>query len=96
MSAFSRELDHFMQFSSELGLRFGESEAAGGRGIPPGALIHQVYLMEDHLRGLGTFEDLRDVYEIVAEAIFHFLLSNLGRPMVGANSANTDQALKAI
>lgn len=91
--AFFREVDHFSVFSSQLGRFFGRPEPAGGPVIPDGELLKQVYLIDTILRAQGEFSKLDDLYEIAAEALYHFLLTDSGRPLVGVDATNTDRAL---
>lgn len=87
--AFFKELDHYLKHSSELPARLGEPTLD----IPDGSLVKQVYLVGGGLRGIGTIPEPPDLYEITAEAIYHFLLTNIGMPLVGTDATNTDRAL---
>lgn len=94
--AFFREVDHFCRFSSELAGYFGRPPENGGPTIPDGDLIKQIYVIDNQLRGKGSITSITDMYEIVAEAMFHFTLSNVGMPLVGVDATNTDRALAEL
>ena len=94
--AFFREVDHFCRFSSHLGRFFGRPVENGGPEIPDGDLIKQIYVIDNKLRGKGEISSISDMYEIAAEAMFHFTLSNVGRPLVGVDATNTDRALAEL
>ena len=91
--AFFREVDHFCRFSSHLGRYFGRPYENGGPDIPDGDLLKQVYVIDNTLRGKTEISSIGDMYEIAAEAMYHFTLTNVGMPLVGVDATNTDRAL---
>lgn len=94
--AFFREMDHFCRFSSRLAPYFGLPVEAGGPEIPDGHLLKQVYLIDNRLRGKSEISSVADMYEVAAEAMFHFTSSDIGRPLIGVNATNTDRALEEL
>ena len=94
--AFFREIDHFCRFSSQLGHYFGRPYENGGPNIPDGDLLKQVYVIDNTLRGKTEISAIEDMYEIAAEAMFHFTLTDVGMPLVGVDATNTDRALAQL
>ncbi len=91
--AYFREVDHFTRHGSTLGTYLGRSAESGGPDIPDRDLLKQIYLVGSTMRGIGELTRINDLYEITAEAIYHFLVTDIGMPMVGVDSTNTDRAL---
>lgn len=91
--AFFREVDHFLVQSGQLAPQVGQDVQHGGPDIPDGQLIHQLYLLDGVMQGIGMIGRVTDLYEITAEAMFQFLLTDAGRPLVTVDMANTEQAL---
>ena len=91
--AYFREVDHFMIHSSTLGRYLGRPVDTGGADIPNGELLKQIYLIGSTMRGIGELTHIEDLYEITAEALYHFLMTNVGMPLVGVDATNTDRAL---
>ena len=68
--AFFRELDHFLVHGENFGREMGLDLLAGGPEIDSRGLVHQIYLLDGFMQGIGVYGDLRDVYEVAAEAIY--------------------------
>jgi hypothetical protein len=86
---FFKELDHFLVKSSELPHMMGMPEVP----IKDGELIHQVYLFDANLGRTGILNDPKDVYEIIAESLFQFLFTEMGRALLGVNGVNIERTL---
>lgn len=91
--AFFRELDHFLAHGSHFAAQMGQDVRRGGPEIGDRQLLHQAYLLDGIMQGIGAINNVTDLYEIAAESIFQFLLTDAGRPLMGVQAANTDQAL---
>ena len=91
--AYFREVDHFLTHGSTLGAVLGRPPEVGGAAIPEDALLKQVYLIGSTMRGIGELTRIEDVYEITAESLYHFLMTDVGMPLVGVAATNTDRAL---
>jgi hypothetical protein len=91
--AFFRELDHFVVRSDRLDEE-NSRPSIGSAQLTPGSLLKQVYCIDSVLGSQGVLNRVQDLYEIAAEAIYSFLLTDGGRPHVGAASTNVDALLQ--
>ena len=87
--AFFKELDHFLVRSSEF---------PGLMGMPhipmkDGDLLHQVFVLDSTIGRSGVLNNVTDIYEVVAESIYQFLFTEMGRKIIGVNGANTERIL---
>lgn len=88
--AFLRELDHFIEHADELDDEVANPGATPPAQVPAGQLLKQVYLIDATIEGAGRLSRITDSYEIAAEAIYQFLMTEAGRPQMAQNGTNTD------
>lgn len=92
--AFFRELDHFVSHGDELEDAIVGPEAREiGVNIPRNGLLKQVFPVDGAVSG-RRLADVTDLYEIVAETIYQFTMTNVGRPIIGVKATNTDALLR--
>lgn len=89
---FFKELDHFLVRSSELPAALGLPAI----GINDGDLIHQVYVFDANLGSSGKINSPSDIFDIIAEAIYNFLFSEMGRAVIGVNGVNIERELSSV
>jgi len=90
--AFFREVDHYCVSGKTMERDFGV-----GDGLRIGnAVLKQVYVLDNILGTRGMVQSITDMYEIVSEALFHILMSDVGRQFVGENAANTEGLLEKV
>lgn len=93
--AFFRELDHFITHSDQLNDLVARPTAATlHQNIAPGQLVKQVFAIDSMVEQGGLLTSISDLYDITAEAIYQFSLTDIGRPLVGEDATNTDQLLE--
>lgn len=92
--AYLRELDHFVTHSEQLHAKVAQPSATPEVDIPAGQLVKQAYLVDATIEGAGRLSEVTDSYEIVAEAIYQFLMTDAGRPQIAQNGTNTDTFLQ--
>lgn len=92
--AYLRELDHFVTHSDELHAKVAQPSATPFVDIPAGQLVKQVYMLDATIEGAGRLSEVTDSYEIVAEAIYQFLMTDAGRPQIAQNGTNSDAFLQ--
>lgn len=93
--AFFRELDHFITHSDQLDELVARPSSAGlTQNIAPGQLLKQVFAIDSIVEQAGLLTNISDLYDITAEAIYQFALTDIGRPLVGEDATNTDQLLE--
>jgi len=93
--AFFKELDHFLRHGDQVAAQVCDTAIQPDPGIGRMDLLYQAYLIDSMVTGAGNIADIADLYDITAESIFQFLLSDLARPIVAANAANTEAVLVA-
>lgn len=86
--AFFRELDHFIQNSSQLSSAISHSNQLLDPQLDDGALVKQVFLMDSMVPGVGVITEIGDIYEMTAEAMFQFLMTDAGDRTMSVNAAN--------
>ena len=85
--AFFRELDHFVGHGDEL-VRMLEPGRRDPMMIGDTGLLEQVFLVDNVVQGRGQVTKVTDVYATVAETIYHLIMSDIGRPVAGAEAVN--------
>lgn len=85
--AFFTELDHFLLRSSQLPQKMDPDGVLTN--IPDNSLLEQVFLIDNTIQGKGRLKRVEDAYATTAEAIYQYLMTNMGRPTVGANAVNS-------
>lgn len=96
--AFFRELDHFMHRSGAFFTEFDRNKA-GQRVDDPEAnhrLIHQAFLMDISVGGVGSVGHMDDVFAVTAESLYQLIMTERGRPLLGQASTNYDVAFGAL
>lgn len=91
--AYFREVDHFLTHGDDLGRYLGMGTSVGGVEIPGRNLLKQVYLIGSTMQGVGEITNITDAFSITAEAMYQFLVTEAGMPLVGVDATNTDRAL---
>lgn len=87
--AFFRELDHFIEKSSELKNAIAHAEQLGDPELVDGHLVKQVFLIDSVVEGAGFVSEIEDIYEMTAEALFQFLMTDVGDRSLNINATNT-------
>lgn len=93
--AFFRELDHYLSHSDEVDSAVCNPGATQATNIPAGQLVKQVFAIDSKLGYQGVLTKITDSYEIVAESIYQFLMTDAGRPQVAQNGVNTEVYLQS-
>lgn len=91
--AYFREVDHFLTHGEALGRYLGMGTGVGGVEIPGKNLLKQIYLIGSTMPGVGELTNITDAFSITAEAMYQFLVTKAGMPLVGVDATNTDRAL---
>jgi len=95
--AFLREVDHFVVHSDQLEANVCRPRATMVPAeIPPGQALKQVFLIDATMGGMCRLSRVTDFYEIVAEAIYQFVMTEAGRPQIAQNGTNTDDFLRML
>ncbi len=89
--AYFRELDHFLTSPQNLSEMLGLPVPTT---LDEGELLKQVTLLGSMLGSQGSVIRIPDIYEITAEALYHMLMTNLGRPLITVDGVNVDRALQ--
>jgi hypothetical protein len=95
--AFFRELDHFMHRSGEFFADFDRNKA-GVRIDDPESnhrLLHQAFLMDTSIGGVGSVGHMDDVFAVTAESLYQLIMTERGRPLLGQAATNYDIAFQA-
>jgi len=86
---FFKELDHFLVSPQDLSATMGIPGLNFEKTDSP---VHQVNLIDSRLGTMGNI-GLRDAYEIVAESIYQFMFTEMGRNLIEADGVNYEAEL---
>lgn len=89
---FLRELDHFIDHSSELGQYLARPRSLTSVEIPDGDLVKQVYLVDNQLWSGQSLHNIEDAYDTTAAVLYQFLMTEVGQQQ-DVNGTNTDDLL---
>ena len=87
--AYFREFDHFVDRTSELSTAIGHSRNLSAPTLSDGQLVKQVFLVDGLVPGAGYVPDIKDTYEMTAEAMFQFLMTPAGDEALNINATNS-------
>lgn len=86
---FFKELDHFLVEPQDLSATMGMPTLHFEQGDSP---VHQVNLIDSRLGTMGSI-GLRDAYEIVAESMYQFMFTEMGRNLIESDGVNYEAEL---
>ncbi len=94
--AFFREVDHFMLNRSAFFEDFDRNRAGRrATGVGDGRLVHQMFLMDSNISGVGTVGSIDDIHAVTAESLYQLMMTDHGAPLLGQAQTNWDIAFGA-